>query len=33
MNNKTRDDIEEIYKWDLSTRFKSDEEWEKEYKK
>lgn len=28
-----RKDIENIYKWDLSTIFKNDEEWYKEYKK
>ncbi len=33
MNYNSREEIEEIYKWDLTTRFKTDNDWEKELKK
>ena len=33
MDYKNRNEIEEIYKWDLAKLFKTKEDWEKEYKK
>ncbi len=31
MNYDKREDIEKDYTWDLTTRYKTDEEWEKEF--
>ncbi len=33
MNYDKRESVEEIYKWDLTTRYKTDTDWEKDYKK
>ena len=33
MNFESREKIEETYKWDLTSRYKTDADWEKDYKK
>ncbi len=31
--NKTRDQIDDKYKWDLSVLYASDDDWEEDYRK